>query len=660
MSQTATLTIPYAGTSVPNNPWWVRLEQIPPVTDVADVSSTADMLDELYKTEPCTTVEQPEEAEELTTEDVEAAASKTLDIVACLIEPDGSCEVQIKVIRSHQIEPYRLHVAGGSVVSTVVVNEETTQYVSVSSATEATLEYPLVDAFAAAWMADVTTDSGHRPTINRNGNVLYWTEAAAGTLRAAYLTVYDLVTVKVDGVNGEQGEALIRVVFHAMAEELTPELPEPAEMDRSLCRGRSFKVEFAPDRVTCYKTITHQKLCSCSGKEALENFATYSEIDGAGISGYDAIYSVEEKTVRGRYTYDQVVPCPEWLTGCHNSLPECMALLGSETIYEYVECAGDNQVSGTGHVWAVSSPEYYKETCCTDPTVALPQCYEKTSSYRGGQDIVNGRQFWRDLYGPSTEFRPVSPPGGVCGEHITRQVVESNNCCDGVPALAWDASVSPEVMAPNSSAVFGVTGGRPPFRWTISDGLMIDGQMDGNGFSFANGSNQVYTEGRQLYVVTSADACGSVTLTVEDGCSTATGGIRCTSGRWVMLGSFYPATIYDPKSHGFIPKLVNGYAYSSTGDGEIRGRYCITSIPSNPAPGNEAWSYVTWSTAGQFISCFDPGPVITMLDPIVGVFTLEIVQGSHGPLYGGGYCPADIWYRPMWLNSRLTVLEWTC
>ena len=644
MSQTATLTVPYSGSTLPGNPWWVRLEQIPPVTDVADVSSTADMLDELYKTEPCTTVEQPEEeAEELTTEDVEAAASKTLDIVACLIEPDGSCEVQIKVIRSHQTEPYRLHVAGGSVVSTVAVQEETTQYLALPESTEAKPEYRVVAAFAAAWMADVTTDSGQRPTINRNGNVLYWAEDAAGTLRAAYLTVYDLVTIKVDGVRGEPGEALIRVVFRAMAEELTPELPEPAEMDRSLCRGRSVEVEFAPDRVTCYKKITRRQLCECSKSPVTSGEHLYRS-----IIDY----------------YDEIVPCPSWLTKCHNGHQECMAQVGSETVYEYVKCPDDDPAwSGGGGIgWEISSPKYYKRICCKDPIFPLPQCDEKTDTYSGGRGIENGKEYYQLQYGKSTRFRPVSPPGGVCGEHITRQVVESNNCCDGVPALAWDASVSPEVMAPNSSAIFGVTGGRPPFRWSLSGGLLINDQpVGGKGFYFANGSTQVYTQGRQLYVVTSADACGSVTLTVEDGCSSTSGGVRCTQGRWVLLGSFYPATSYNPKSHGFIPKLVNGYSYSSTGNGEIRGRYCITSnTPSNPAPGNEVWYYTTWSTAGQFISCFDPGPVITMLDPIVGVFTLEIVQGSHGPLYGGSYCPAGIWYRPMWLNPWLTVLEWTC
>lgn len=638
MSQTATLTVPYSGSTLPGNPWWVRLEQIPPVTDVADVSSAADMLDELYKTEPCTTVEQPEEAEELTTEDVEAAASKTLDIVACLIEPDGSCEVQIKVIRSHQIEPYRLHVAGGSVVSTVVVNEETTQYVSVSSATEATLEYPVVNAFSPSWMADINTDSGNRPTINRNGNVLYWSESATGTLQAAYLTVYDLVTVKVDGVNGEPGDALIRVVFHAMAEELTPELPEPAEMDRSLCRGRSVEVEFAPDRVTCYKKITRRHLCECSKSPVTSGEHLYRS-----IIDY----------------YDEIVPCPSWLTKCHNGHQECMAQVGSETVYEYVKCPDDDPAwSGGGRIgWEISSPEYYKETCCTDPTVALPQCDEKTDTYSGGRGIENGKEYYQLQYGKSTRFRPVSPPGGVCGEHITRQVVESNNCCAGVPALAWDASVSPEVMAPNSSAIFGVTGGRPPFLWMVSGGLMIDDQMDGHGFYFANGSNHVYTEGRQLYVVTSPSACGSVTLTVEDGCSTATGSVRCTQGRWQRIGNFRTRDMIATLP-GVYQCVTNMYITAGTKKiTQYSGPYALSGGPHGPV-GTEGQVYDI--RMHPYCSATNL-PKASYMDPVIGLFSLpgltggnHYVDASDGAYWRLGYYDAAV------TNTELYIHQWVC
>lgn len=453
MSQTVSLSATYAGPHVPDNPWWVRLEQIPVTTDVATVGETADLLDALYQMDPCTEVETTDETEELTTEDVAAAASETLTLAACDIDADGSCEVQIKVIRSHQTEPYRLHVAGGSVVEAVVVNEEIRQNIAVSGATETTLDYPVMGAFDASWQSDLVTPSGRSPAINRNGNVLYWQESATGTLRPAYLTIYDLVTIKVNGVDGELGEALIRVVFHALAEELTPDLPEPAKMDRTLC-NKSARLTTTKDRVTCYKAITVEKLCSCS-KDKVDS-----------------------------YSYDQIVDCPDWVTECPGAVPDCMALLGSDTVKEYVECAGDNQVSGTSLVWKVSSADYYRKVCCDEPPKALPQCYEKTTSYRGGKGIVHGRQFWRDLYGPLTQFRPVSPPGGICGKHITRQVVRSGNCCDGVPALAWDASVSPEVMAPNSAVVIGVTGGgRYPYQWRVV----------GEGFQFQNGSKQMTT-----------------------------------------------------------------------------------------------------------------------------------------------------------------------
>jgi hypothetical protein len=621
MSQTASLAAVYAGPHVPDNPWWVRLEQIPVTDDVATVSETADLLDALYQVNPCTDNETAETDDELTAEDVASAASATLELAACGVASDGSVEVQIKVIRSHQTEAYRLHVAGGSVVETVVVQEEISQNIAVSGATEIILEYPVLGAFTASWQSDLVTTSGSTPIIKRVGNVLYWTDDATGTMQASFLTVYDLATIRVDGVDGEQGEALVRVVFHALAEEMTPDLPDPAEMDRSLCSG-SARLITGNDRVTCYKAITVEQLCSCS------------------------------KDLVDSYSYEQIVDCPEWVTSCPGGAQDCMALLGSETVKEYVECGGDNQVSGSSRIWAVSNADYYRKVCCEDPPNSLPQCYEKTTSYRGGQEIVNGRQFWRDLYGPLTRFTPVSPAGGICGKHITRQVVAQSNCCDGVEPLAWDTEISPEVMAPNSAAVIAVTGGgRYSYQWRVI----------GSGFQFSNGSKKITTNWPTARLSALPLACGTARIEVTDGCTIVAAYIRCTAGRWAPIGDgFWPDGEIDASSAGLFLCSSYGYPYQPGYKSILLGRWYVGSNVDTP-PAISTWEYCRESHyLGLWASTGDASPVMVDAPGTGGeVRVAALVSqgiGACGKPDGGS--AVDVYQY--WFAPFLKVWEWIC
>lgn len=617
------LSATYTGITFPEDRWWVRLEQIPVKTDVATVAETASFLDTAFNLDPCEQAITEEtntvtDAATATEETVVEAAGASFDLAICSQEPDGSVEIQVKVIRSHQTENYRLHVAGGTIVSTLVMPEELTRVDTVESATSFELDYPVLGAFAASWQNDLVTASGSASEIRRNGNTIYWPESATGSIQSSYLTTYDLVTIRVHGVDGDQGAATIRVVFHALAEDLVPDLPDPADFDRSLCPKYQWRFKDVDDVVTCYKEIALTTRCACSGQEI------------------------------GYRTYDQVVPCPEWIKECPGNLSKCMVLLGSEAATEYVECAGDNEIPGRpGMVYSVSRAGYYEDVCCRPAPGSLPDCLEKITSYRGGQPINLGKEVYRNLYGPATHFIPVAPKGGICGQHITRQVVRSGNCCDGVPPLVWNTSVSPEVMPPNSSAIIGIAGGRPPYTWTVN----------GEGFQFSTGSTEIITSSLLVRLSALPLACGTAEITVTDGCSTVVGIVRSTAGGWTLRGSFHTLSWY--KNLGLVDDCVDSF-YTVDTDipaTQISGRWAMSYADDGPATDNRMM------VAGTGAYCADR--IITgetVVDPIAGAIHWVACVDSFW-LYPLGSSPN--WVRPFMVvpgvgSNYMHIYEWTC
>jgi hypothetical protein len=508
------LSATYTGPWVPEDRWWVRLEQEPITDDVATVPATAHYLDAVFRIDACN---KEQTAPEPPTEDVALAEAAGLDFVICQQDPDGSVEVTIKVIRSHQDEGYRLHVAGGAVLASKVIVEEFAKVYPLTSALELELEYPVVGAFAASWQPDMVTASGARPPVQRHGNTLYWPEEATGSLQTAYLTTYDQVTIRVDGVDGKPGSATVRVVFHGLASDLVPELPDPADLDHALCWHVQSALAANTAEVTCYKSITRVKRCNCSKEE----------VDSE--------------------TQDEVVPCPQGAPEkCPGSHSRCMHLLGSETITEYVDCSGDSEIPGRpGQFYAVASREYYKKQCCEYPSFELPQCPEKTESYKGGKKISGGEAQYRTIYGDSVSFVPVTPKGGTCGEHITKQIIEAEDCCEDVPVLAWDETISAKVLV--DVGIVAVSGGRGPFKWTLT----------GERFSFSPDVTQqtAVSAGPTVAVYLEDFACGYCTIMCVDDCDQeATGGVRSTEGHWRVLTD--EELVAFPRNPSYAPDAI--------------------------------------------------------------------------------------------------------
>lgn len=116
-------------------------------------------------------------------------------------------------------------------------------------------------------------------------------------------------------------------------------------------------------------------------------------------------------------------------------------------------------------------------------------------------------------------------PGEPCGQKYETWKGK-NDCCDFVEPMAWDEANSAEVVSPGSRVIVGITGGRPPFYVSVrGDGFTLDGYRIRNG----------WVDTRLFWVYAADFSCGWCPITVDDGCSVAEGGVRCTVGQWVEM-----------------------------------------------------------------------------------------------------------------------------
>lgn len=493
------ITFTYSS-SLTTDPWWVRLVQEDIPDDIATMSDAANLLDTLYGLDACDT--SAEGADDVAAETFEQEIVTKVDQVACLFDADANVEVTIRVIRSTQEAEYRLALQGGRLETTETITEALTLEQTIEDSSDITLDYPVLGGFSASWRGRVYAKSGmiDPPVIRRTGNTLDFSgvDVASGNLTCTFVTTYDRCVVTILGVDGKAGACTARAFFHGLVDELGLEVPEALEPLES-CTARWTAADTEYD-ITCYQEVTVSTRCQCTDKEVSSR------------------------------TYDEVVTCPEAMVRCPGNTTTCRHLMGSVTVPEYVECSDDNEVTGRpGMIHSLSTPEYYEERCCKPPSFPLPDCPVKTITHRGAVPIKGGAAQYYALYGPKLRIIPVSPPGGICGNWTISQEVRSSDCCDGVEPMVWDTSISPDVMSPNSAITVGVTGGRPPYVWTVT----------GQGVQFQNGSKRIVTDSNRIYLAALPTACGWAGVTISDGCSTVEAGLRITSGEWQLVGNYF-------------------------------------------------------------------------------------------------------------------------
>ncbi|MGV0961802.1 MAG: hypothetical protein ACOYB1_18410 [Limnohabitans sp.] len=118
------------------------------------------------------------------------------------------------------------------------------------------------------------------------------------------------------------------------------------------------------------------------------------------------------------------------------------------------------------------------------------------------------------------------PPGTPCGKKY-ESWQDHNNCCDGVPDLAWDDDATPDVLPHGGSIII---------AWTGGTGGEVTVTTSSNGTHFADGRKSITGHGYAVELQAGATFCGATSVTVRDGCSNATIEIRSDLGQWVSIG----------------------------------------------------------------------------------------------------------------------------
>jgi hypothetical protein len=138
-----------------------------------------------------------------------------------------------------------------------------------------------------------------------------------------------------------------------------------------------------------------------------------------------------------------------------------------------------------------------------------------------------------------------------------------DKCRECTIPLAWGSN--PETIAPGTSVLVEVTGGKGPFWWTVSGS---------SGFHLAqNGAS----ESRTNLLIADGYACGTATITVTDECGfDVTGYVRSTAGVWTLVeqdGRFFTSST---AWQSVIATLISGrYKYQA--------QWCYMN-PSDPQP----------------------------------------------------------------------------
>ena len=395
----------------------------------------------------------------------------------CDVEPSGDYNTQITVELSHAEGDYNLRLTNGKITQTVLTATTAADKIN-------------ADTPARVYLVDVT--------VFGNG------ENEPGDCRAICFYQYTTDEIYL----------------------IAPGTDDATESDRDkYCPSYVWEIQEWEDEITCYETVTTQYKCECGGDLAYEtveevtvscpddrNFkclhqfsnwsSPYTDDDGNWVPGkWYCRYNMGDRTVLGGY-----IPCDIVLydpMGVPRSRWEDKSVMSE--------------------AW------YYEERCCVTPNGNLPKCQTTYRKNPGDGKIDETRlSNYKARYGDKLDLIPVSPEDGDCGTIKTVISDTALSCCEFVTPLVWDAESSAEVVADNSSTLVYFTGGRAPFKVSVrGSGFYLDSSRTKRDGVFNYHDIRIYT----------GQACGFCIITIDDGCTTARGGIRAANGRWEQ---FYP------------------------------------------------------------------------------------------------------------------------
>ena len=203
---------------------------------------------------------------------------------------------------------------------------------------------------------------------------------------------------------------------------------------------------------------------------------------------------------------------PEF-TGCIWGVPVGPSVLGK----------GDT----TFHGIKVTETDLLKNIYVNYGPVELLSTYQQANACIGSLTpncIVSAKAL--DSYDPNDYHR--------VGDYLLAQIVgvtrKGYTCawdllvavCPPDEELAWDWDNSAETIGQDDSVAIFITGGAPPFTWTVS----------GEGYTLRRYEGSV----RYNTLYSEPDTCGSAIITVTDSCGTqVVGSVRNTTGYWNLM-----------------------------------------------------------------------------------------------------------------------------
>lgn len=510
----------------PVDPYWLRMEMVKNDDTQMTVGEAAGIIDALYDVSICgRTDDEPqtiEEQEQPTADDWRAALARlrypSCEALAAAEDDMGAYDAQIKVYRSHQGELYKMLLSAGDIRSVVRTEERVTLTLDIEEKSYITLDVPIVHSPVIAWQG---VDG---PDIRIIGNTLYWDEVFTGVLRAEFNTIYDLVDVHVHGITNEDSEIVsgssgdgrwLGTGWYSGDEDGT-ELLDVKDIECAVLAFYHYQFE----TITLHKPEIDESV-PIDDIMAICEWTGSTTVPGDGDFGRDgecfkAVKSIEICECGGKRTTTR----KEIKTGCPPGVNKGTTVnKGKEEAggFDFVDCGGDDEVS---------SAAFYEKTCCEeisdDHEDFLPKCKERHSRYTG--NCIPDHEWLKKAYGNDAQIIMVGAKHGVCGELIVTQDTSGADCCDGVSALSWDTENSGDIVTPGSTSGVAVLGGKLPLEVSIRGaGFYLDPDL-----TVRDGT----VDGRSIMIFASPDACGYANISVADGCSKTSGGIKSTEGQW--------------------------------------------------------------------------------------------------------------------------------
>lgn len=606
--------------------WWIRLEQ-ERADETLTVEEAAELIDTLYKTDPCSRGGPDASSDEEPPAD---PPREDYDDLAAEVMGDACAEAShwiahVRVYRSHQKPDYVLRSATAEELSTETGLRESVRQVIENAGNSVDLDYP--------YAGDLVLPPGVSGEVR--GSTLNLSRPA-GRLVARYTTVYDRVALRVPvpekaGRNESEEEAARRAALdaagliafwnrlaHAIVLEPPPqdEETDAAEI-ADLCRASA---KHRPGSGGgCWERLSHYSLCRCDESPAPDS--EWDEEVGAD--------------------------CPEGV--------KAGTFLGSRRVMDgYTGCEGEED--------ELRDPEYYRKTCCKNPPPKshLPVCREMRAVYRGGAPIEGGADSWRERYGEDVVLTAVSPPDGVCGKEITKWHDEQRNCCDDIIPM-WPDPENPTEIQPGQTVWVGVRDGRHPgrYEWTAHGGLV-----------FVNsGTNRLVTAGPGMVRVATRDnVCPSPRIEVDDGCDVVRMTFSSPGGEPVFLSledmAANPETRFSLAASGGVPPYmwmavdIDMLGYSADGatamfQTRARDAWCVATITVTDQCGQTATCSVRNAQRGRWRT--------VPFDPCVPLVAAPLVSTSYTPPGNTGWTqPRNGIRMDTYVDSKGTTSRLKC